>query len=411
MSAVIINAPRYYTDDGWPAVTATITIGSRRHNVIFRASQGPLRQDAAPFAILALFPAMTLGVPLRVTTPIPSALRDHLHETQDVILSDLPNMHRVAIEAQVMADAPTDSARGVACFFSGGVDSTYTLLKHQAEIDHLIFVHGFDVPLTNKRLRETVTSAIHREATEFGKPVIEVETNARDFISPYLKDWVWGIGPSAAAVAYLLSPFLHTVYMASGLDYGIQPHANMYRQWYQLFSTPLLQISDDGREAMRFQKVALLTQNETAMRWLRVCYENPHNAYNCGHCAKCLQTMLSLKLVDALDKCQTFPHTIDLAAVRRATPQGGELVFTMQAMIAAVKLGTHPDIVAALSDCLGVAPTTTPDHTAIELAIARRRVNILRGQLEQATNSYSWRLTAPLRALGSGVRALRRMTR
>ena len=49
MSAVIINAPRYYTDDGWPAVTATITIGSRRHSRPLSghdAGRAPARHDA-----------------------------------------------------------------------------------------------------------------------------------------------------------------------------------------------------------------------------------------------------------------------------------------------------------------------------------------------------------------------------
>ena len=29
-------------------------------------------------------------------------------------------------------------------FFSGGVDSTYTFLKHQDEISHVVYIHGFD---------------------------------------------------------------------------------------------------------------------------------------------------------------------------------------------------------------------------------------------------------------------------
>jgi hypothetical protein len=44
-------------------------------------------------------------------------------------------------------------APGVACFFSGGLDSFHTLFKNLDKITHLIFVHGIDIPLNNSALR------------------------------------------------------------------------------------------------------------------------------------------------------------------------------------------------------------------------------------------------------------------
>jgi hypothetical protein len=400
MSATI-GAPQYNTDHGWSTASATITINERSHTVFFRSSQGPLVQDASPFAILGLCPAMALGVPLRVTTPIPAVLLDHLNKIQDEIIAQLPDLQRIAITAPVLAETSSFGERGVACFFSAGVDSTFTVLQHQDEIKYLVFVHGFDVALKNKALRQTVISAIQNEAAELGKPLIEVETNARDLLSPYMAEWSRGIGPATSAIAYLLSPFLHTIYLASGADYSIQPHSQQFERWYRLFTTTLMRIVDDGRESSRFQKIALLAENETAMRWLRVCYHNTHNAYNCGRCTKCLHTMLSLQLLNALDKCRTLPHTVDLERVRQIIPHGGELLFMAQTLGAALKLGTHPEIAAAIADCLGLAPTDTLDAPTIELAVARRRIKFLHQQLHQVRQSDSWRLTAPLRAVGA----------
>ncbi len=62
------------------------------------------------------------------------------------------NLQRIGVDAEVRG-GPSDLASGIACFFSGGVDSFYTLLKHREEITHIIFVHGFDIALEDHSLR------------------------------------------------------------------------------------------------------------------------------------------------------------------------------------------------------------------------------------------------------------------
>ena len=56
------------------------------------------------------------------------------------------NLQRVAVDAEVRNE-PVDRASGVACFFSGGLDSFHTHLKHREEVTHIIFVYGFDIAL------------------------------------------------------------------------------------------------------------------------------------------------------------------------------------------------------------------------------------------------------------------------
>lgn len=408
MPSVTVGAPKRYVDHNWPAVAAAIDIAGRRYDIVYRSSHGPLAEDASPFAIVALVPAMRLGLPLRVAAPVSHVLLEQLDQAQDLIVSWLPDTHKITIEATATPtpSRPDSPERSAGCFFSGGVDSTYTVLTRREHIDHLLFVHGFDIALSNATLRRTVAAAIRQEARALGKPVIEVETNARDLLSVYIKDWSLGIGPAAASIGYLLSPFLHTVYMASGVDYSVKPYAEQYQRWYQAYNTAHMRIADDGREATRLQKVALLAQNDTALRWLRVCYENPHDVYNCGHCPKCLHTMLSLQLVGALPRCATFPHTIDLEAVRQAIPASGEMVFFMQTLAMATQVESATGIVAALSDCLGVKAGAPLDLYAIQLYMARKQSKALRQQLAQVTNSKSWKLTAPLRSAGAVARRL-----
>src|SRR6185503_5425828 len=90
----------------------------------------------------ALFPAMLAEEPLEVDRglPVSPQLIKGLETIQKVFSSWYPMLHRIRIEARVEGGAAANS--GVASFFSGGVDGSYTMLKHAEEITHLVFVKG-----------------------------------------------------------------------------------------------------------------------------------------------------------------------------------------------------------------------------------------------------------------------------
>src|SRR5438552_816058 len=58
MTSVHISEPRLSVDRGRAVVAAEIAIGRLRHEVWFRASQGPLAAGVEPFLVASLFPAM-----------------------------------------------------------------------------------------------------------------------------------------------------------------------------------------------------------------------------------------------------------------------------------------------------------------------------------------------------------------
>ena len=61
----------------------------------------------------------------------------------------------------------------------------------------------------------------------------------------------------------------------------------------------------------------MIVRDRDALGWLRVCYRNPDQAYNCGRCEKCVRTMLSLHALGALEQAPTFANDIDPRTVRR----------------------------------------------------------------------------------------------
>jgi lipid II:glycine glycyltransferase (peptidoglycan interpeptide bridge formation enzyme) len=215
----------------------------------------------------------------------------------------------VDVEAQSKGAKP---ASGVACFFSGGLDSFYTLLKNRNKITHLIFVHGFDVTLANRSLRAKASHAAREVARELGKNLIEVETNLRAF-SDSLVNWDQYHGAALATVGLLFQHLFREILIPSGASYAELYPWGSHPLLDPLWSTDLTRFEHYGCEATRVDKAVYISNSEPAMRWLRVCWVNPSSAYNCGSCEKCRLTMMDLHAAGALGRCKTLPTTLDFA--------------------------------------------------------------------------------------------------
>ena len=104
-------------------------------------------------------------------------------------------------------------------FFTGGVDSFYTLLKHRNEISDLIYVHGFDVPLSNKILGSMVSENLRQAADKLGKNLIEIKTNLKDFFNKHIT-WNMAHGAALATIAHSLSGDFNKIFIPSSFSYG-----------------------------------------------------------------------------------------------------------------------------------------------------------------------------------------------
>jgi hypothetical protein len=205
----------------------------------------------------------------------------------------------------------------VATFFSGGVDSFYTALRHSGEVSALIFVRGFDFAVTDRALGDEVSRHLQVIAAELRMELVEVETNARDLVVALGCDWGLSHAAAMAAVGHALAEQFGRIYV---------PSSHTYRDLYPWGSNPLtdplwgseaLEVIHDGAETTRVGKVEFLARHPVALEHLRVCWENWGGAYNCGRCEKCLRTKVNLRAVGMLDKCRTLPGALDLTRVAR----------------------------------------------------------------------------------------------
>ncbi len=256
---------------------------------------------------VGLLPAMATGRPLQLERRCAAEERTSLESLQARFCAWTEDslQHVPILDGARTAEPKRRPGRRVASFFSGGVDSWYTLLKRQQEIDLPVMVHGFDVPLSRPELWARRQQVLANALRSIGKPYVVVRTNLREFSDP-LVAWPWYHGAALAAVARVLTPFADRSYVASSfsLEHLIPWGSHPATDW--LWGTPGLRIEHDGCEANRLEKVARIAESPAALGSLRVCWQNIDSPYNCSVCRKCVMTQLALAAVGALDRATTF---------------------------------------------------------------------------------------------------------
>ena len=291
--------------------------GDRETSIYFRTRDAVLTLRNEALACLGLLPAMKTGRGLRIDGELSERFLDSLETVQDIYCSWEPSFRRVEIVGATARAIPSRPGRGVGLFFTGGLDSFYTLLKHKDEITHLIFIHGIDFNLKDPVLRSQVSEMLNRVGTHFGVGVIEIEANLRDCSELFDLNWNLSHGGAFAATAYSLSALIRRIYMPASFIYAELVPWGTHPLLDPLWSSEDLEFVHDGCEASRVQKAAMIANSEIAMTSLRVCWFNTKNAYNCGECEKCLRTMVNLYAAGALERCSTFPDKIDLRRITR----------------------------------------------------------------------------------------------
>ena len=280
------------------------------------------------------------------------------------------NLQRVAVDAEARSE-PVDRASGVACFFSGGLDSFYTLLKHREEITHIIFVHGFDIALEDRVLRTQASRMAREVAKELGKSLTEIETNLRSFSDEFV-GWDKYHGAAMASAALLSQHRFRKVLIASSHSYaGLRPWGS-HPMLDPLWGTESTTIEHDGCEATRVDKMAYISEYELPMEWLRICYtyDNPSGVYNCGRCGKCWAARVTLRTVGALERCKTLPSDLDLEGVASMDLKNGESRrgILQQNLRTLERRGTEPGLAQTLTEAID---KSRPGYAEIERARVR----------------------------------------
>lgn len=307
-------------------ISATVTYGDRTNEDYWFEFPDECRGDLAthgdPWVALLLPLAMELGEPLEVDAPVDRYLLEGLEKLQDIWRCWYPRLERVAVLPREVTTSVAGSDRGAACFFSGGVDSFFSALQHQAGggsapiIRDLVFVWGFDIRLDQPDLIERLRPGLLEVARELGANLIVASTNIRE---TRWKETNWAElshGAALGAVGLCLQARRSDLLVPSTESYLQLYPWGSHALTDPLFSTGRMRVHHDGAECSRLEKVRRLTRSPLAMKSLRVCWQSP-DATNCGKCQKCQRTMLQLEVLGELGSCGAFSESsLDLHRLR-----------------------------------------------------------------------------------------------
>jgi len=263
-------------------------------------------------------PAMELGVSINnVPAVSETAVLERIEKAQ-CILVDWFNFSRIDIVQtgkKNLSNSNGSKEKALqAVFFSGGVDSWHTFIENKDEIDVLVLVHGFDIPLSSKNEWEMVSKKLKKVAKDINVPIITVKTNLRAFSDQYV-GWPIYHGSALGAVSAVLSPIISVTYIGSSFNtadlfpYGSHPDLD------HLWNGHGHELIHYGCKANRIDKIRLIAENEDVRKSLRVCWKNSGN-YNCSSCRKCTLTMLGLELFGQLENTPTFKKMDLLQLIR-----------------------------------------------------------------------------------------------
>jgi hypothetical protein len=335
-------------------VRGTIDVGGERFELWFRVTGATALASPEAFTVAAVPVAMARNLEIEAPGPLPGELVNGLEAWQRAVATWYPDrLSPVPVRARVRR--PKKAADRTACFFTCGVDSFFTALRHLDRIDALVFMYGFDVPLVElPDLRSAVTAGVRAAAKELGKPLVEVETNLHDFSDRFESPWGTTYhGAALAAVAHLLSPSFGEVLVGGTHTYGDLFPWGSHPVVDPLLSSDKVRLVHDGADADRVEKTIAVAESPVALRHLRVCWENRDGTYNCGQCRKCLRTQIALRIAGKLEACATLPDQIDLDAVR-SMPLGdvNTIAFIAELIQHLRALDTEPELLAACEDDL-----------------------------------------------------------
>ncbi len=238
--------------------------------------------------------------------PISSTLYENLEQLQIIYHSWNYDLNIIPVNCSVVP--PETPVPGVASLYSAGVDSMYTLLRHQQSITHMIRLFGFDFIESSGDVGRVIAHDQHF-ADMMGKQYIPVESNFRIYADSRKLSF-----PAVYAFG------LYAVTLALGFERSYFPSSHASGELFPESSHPLTDpLWSNGKTRIvhdvglrRSEKMQEIVKHPAALANLHVCWRYPIE--NCGRCSKCLRTLVTLRLLN--ERSNIFPE-LSLEALQK----------------------------------------------------------------------------------------------
>ena len=298
----------------------------------FEADDSFLQPSTLDFALAAgVHRAMSDGQDLHLSGTASFKMLANLEHYIEIWSSWRPDIYKPiglsADDVDMTAHTGPLARPGAVMAFSGGLDSSATLIRQienlakrsTVEVQMLMLVQGFDLPVGASAAFERARAAIMRQVEQFHLPISVVATNWRQ---SFEKDWEMEFISALSACLHLHSARYSVGSFAADeayatlkdyLPWGNNPLSNHY------LSGGLFEIREDAAALSRCAKAELVARYPQIRDNLRVCWAGPMTGENCGRCEKCMRTQLNF-IARGLSPSAAFPSALAAADVSKIAP-------------------------------------------------------------------------------------------
>lgn len=259
---------------------------------------------------------------------------------------------------------------GTGLFFTGGVDSFYSLLQFPRPIDHLIYAVDYDVPPQAPDRLSGFEPHLRQLADEIGIKVIVVRSNLR--LHPLFKgpSWRQSHGAALIGVAHFLSGVIGEVVISSSNSMFHPRPWGSHWDLDHLWSSDALKVTHFGQDHRKAGKLARIADAATLQKYVRPCWENMPNQVNCSVCEKCVRTQIAISACGDLERFTSFDHTIPLVE-----------------KIAGLRRIGSPELIPTYANFLQLSNLGFC-HSEIEELIRRSRMSMFRKTLRHRVRTW-----------------------
>lgn len=297
----------HHGDQSW---TLSASVDNARVYFRYHGVDEPANLVGDAFLVAALIPAMKRHESLYVdkSVPVSQHLLANLMQYQEIYRHWYPALENIHVEAKTSVDNE-GAGQQSGCFFSGGVDSIYTVSQTVDQLDYLLLCCGLDIPINENRRWEKTRQLAEKFADDVGLELITVTTNVKEQLR--CRD----IDNHGA------------ILVSNGIGLGFKrlyvPASHAWDELTPWGSHPVTDpLLGNGKTSVihhgnvfRTEKTAKIIEFGYGVDDLRVC--NVHSEYNCGKCEKCLRTMICLKMLSkSVASLPALPNSDVIASLR-----------------------------------------------------------------------------------------------
>jgi hypothetical protein len=199
----------------------------------------------------------------------------------------------INVEFSEYRDLDSNKDKKQLLLFSGGVDSTYTILnkKFQGKPD-LLTIQGMDYKISDQDKFEQAIQKTNILASEYADQRVTVRSNAFDIYKTFK------IAPRLSFV-FLLSS-VSFLFIKKYRDVTMAADFSLYQQFEalpygssiatdQLYDSGDFRIESYGNDVTRAEKLPSILANELALQSLSLCKDKKVRPENCGTCYQCIR--------------------------------------------------------------------------------------------------------------------------